>query len=322
MQVNKTAIIILNYNNYEDTIICVESIKKFNTAPVKIIVVENGSTREGVVSSLDSFFLKTYGADYVSVNSEKPVREKLPYITLVCSETNDGYAKGNKKGLKFAYGDTEISHVMILNNDVLFVEDIIPSLLRYTCKISNCGIVSPLLYKKNLQGIDYNCARKADTPWAIFLKFLFYYVNPFGFKTKQINRQKILLSNPLFLENEFVEIELPSGSCMLLSKQLFQDIDDFDGHTFLYYEEDILQKKLEKRGLKNYLIPQLKCIHLGASSTKHSVAYFIIKASVDSADYYVSNYSKASYIFKKFFHFYLYKIFLPIVKIQKQIKGK
>ena len=30
MQVNKTAIIILNYNNYEDTINCLESIKKFN----------------------------------------------------------------------------------------------------------------------------------------------------------------------------------------------------------------------------------------------------------------------------------------------------
>ena len=39
----KTAIIILNYNNPDATIACVESVERFNTAPVRYIIVDNGS---------------------------------------------------------------------------------------------------------------------------------------------------------------------------------------------------------------------------------------------------------------------------------------
>ena len=34
-----TGILILNYNNAADTIHCIDSIRQFNTAPVKYIVV-------------------------------------------------------------------------------------------------------------------------------------------------------------------------------------------------------------------------------------------------------------------------------------------
>lgn len=46
-EMGKTAIIILNYNNYEDTINCIESIEKYNTADIKYVIVDNNSNREG-----------------------------------------------------------------------------------------------------------------------------------------------------------------------------------------------------------------------------------------------------------------------------------
>lgn len=42
-------IVILNYNNASATIACVESIIRYNTYPVKIIIVDNGSKREDVI---------------------------------------------------------------------------------------------------------------------------------------------------------------------------------------------------------------------------------------------------------------------------------
>lgn len=87
-----------------------------------------------------------------------------------------------------------------------------------------------------------------------------------------------------------VPIELPSGSCMMIDKKLMKQIGGFDPHTFLYFEENILYKIFLKLGKRSYLIPKLKCIHLGASTTKKSVSTFTLKAGIDSSRYYLENY--------------------------------
>ena len=122
----KTALIILNYNNVEDTINCIRSVLKYNTAPIKFIVVDNGSSRVRTVQKLDSFMSDTFGIGYTRVQENTPIT--WPYLnqaTLLVSKHNDGYACGNNKGLKLADQDPEIDHVMILNNDILFIEDIV-----------------------------------------------------------------------------------------------------------------------------------------------------------------------------------------------------
>ena len=53
-----TALIILNFNNYEDTINCIESVEKYNTAPVKLIIVDNASTRGGASEALKYYHSK------------------------------------------------------------------------------------------------------------------------------------------------------------------------------------------------------------------------------------------------------------------------
>ena len=50
-----TAIIILNYNNSEDTIKCIESVERYNSADVKYIVVDNGSTRQSVITEISEY---------------------------------------------------------------------------------------------------------------------------------------------------------------------------------------------------------------------------------------------------------------------------
>ena len=170
----KTAVIILNYNNYEDTINCIESVELYNTASIKYIVIDNGSTRCNTVESLDRYFRSKFGSQYVMVGDNCNLR-KLPYITFFASKNNDGYARGNNKGLNLAYADDEIDRILILNNDILFVEDIIPELIALSKQLPDCGIVSPILYKKGLLDIDYNCARKNISPSDLIKDNLFHY---------------------------------------------------------------------------------------------------------------------------------------------------
>lgn len=290
-----TAIIILNYNNWQDTINCIDSVEKYNTSPIKYIVIDNGSTHPEAVSKLSLFFYDRYGKTYQIFDYEKgEIPETLPYVSFVVSKVNDGYARGNNKGLQYANADSSIDHVMILNNDILFVEDIIPGLLERLTSTEDAAIVSPILYKKNMQGIDYNCAKNNPTNWDIILTYLLLYRNFFGFLKRKNKRMFILQGTPEAIYDDKVEIDLPSGSCMLMKKALMQDIEGFDPNTFLYYEEPILYKKISGRGLKNYLLPNCRCIHLGAGSTSSTSNMFVARTTFESMSYYFRQYSHLS----------------------------
>lgn len=316
-----TAVIILNYNNFEDTINCIESVEKYNTGRIKLIIVDNASKRKGATESLEHYLIGRYDSRlsiYTDPISDISEKKCLTYCSYIKSKNNDGYACGNNKALKLTELDSEIKYVMILNNDVLFVDDVIPCLQKEYETNDNAGILSPLLYKKDFSDIDYNCARKCESAAVTIGWFIFYYINFWGIKNKWNKRQQYLRMYPELKDDYKFEIELPSGSCMFISKDLFRSIGYFDPNTFLYNEENILYQKLKRFGKTNYILPRLKCIHLGASSTKKEKGYFMIKASADSACYYISNYTHVPNVVKILFKLYIYNIFLPLAKLQKK----
>ena len=117
-----------------------------------------------------------------------------------------------------------------------------------------------------------------------------------------------------------MKIELPSGSCMFIKKTLFKQMDYFDPNTFLYYEENILYRKVKRINRQNYLFTDLKCIHLGAQSTsKISYSYDKMKKNMASPLYYMKNYYGLNSIqfalYKASVYFYLYAL-----RVQKVFK--
>lgn len=292
-----TAVIILNYNNYKDTINCIESVEKFNTSPIKYIIIDNNSTKNNCVERINKYLQESFHDDYKCVN-EGDQTEKLSYITFLLSKTNDGYAKGNNKGLKLAYNDPDIENILILNNDILFVEDIIPELINNLHNLKDAAIVSPILYKKDMINIDHTCARKALTLKQRFLLYSLLFKDLFGIISKINNSNYLLYNKDLSSISPIIEIELPSGSCMLFNKLFFKSIDSFDPNTFLYCEEDILYTKIKHIGKKNYLNTNLKCIHLGASTTSSQApSKFIFKCSIESNHYFLKKYTNANILY-------------------------
>lgn len=273
-----------------------KSVERFNSAPVKYIVVDNGSDKPGVVGNLAGKLHQLFGDEYLRIDEGPELPDDLPKMTFLVSKSNSGYASGNNKGLDLAYRYSDIDKVMILNSDILFVEDIIPSLIEIQDNIPDCGVISPMLYKRDMAGIDYNCARDnksvkrlAGANFAAPFKWVFKWGKG------NLTRQHLLRNSDLSSLPEVIEIVLPSGSCMLMDKDLMQSIGSFDPMTFLYYEENILAAKLGRRQLRNFLATNLRCIHLGATTTAKSPSKRILKAGLDSQRYYVANYSDVSW---------------------------
>lgn len=303
MEGNTTAILILNYNCASETMDCIQSIEACNTAPVKYIVVDNASSKPGETDLLDQFFSQSNRSYRRFSDFDKPEKD-LPYFTLVCSHKNVGYAQGNNKGLAFAYEDPSIRNILILNSDILFSEDIIPTLIRCQQQRDDAGLITPLIVSRK-GSIDHCCARNNLSNWDIILLFALFHRNPFGMLSPIFRRQRILHNKPELTEKPFFPVELASGACMLIDKALFQRIGGFDPNTFLYYEENILFKKLQSVSRINYCVPSVKCTHLGAGSTQQSPSAFLQRCNLDSAGYYLTHYGQMSV---------LQRIAWPVVK--------
>lgn len=286
-----TAVLILNYNNADDTINCIRSIERFNTSPIKYVVVDNGSTRPGTVEAIDTFLREQFPEAYQQRHIDTFPKEKLRHSNLLLNPVNSGYAVGNNKGLDWVFQDSDISGVLLLNNDILFKEDILPRLQEDSRTLERCGVITPLIYQKDGESVDSCCARKFVSNWRIMVPFALHNRDLFGWITRNSARQTVLPER--IRENRApFPVDYPSGSCLYIDKDLFQSIGAFDPRTFLYYEEIILYKKLEAIGRQSYCDPSISVIHLGGSSTRMSDNSFLQQCNLDSADIFLRQYGK------------------------------
>jgi GT2 family glycosyltransferase len=114
------SVIIVNYNTFELTCSCVESVIKFTEGiSYEIILVDNAS-----VECLPELFL-----------------EKFPAIKLLKSIVNTGFTGGNNLGIKIASGDT----ILLLNSDVVLTENSIAKCFQVLKGNTKIGIVSCML---------------------------------------------------------------------------------------------------------------------------------------------------------------------------------
>ena len=290
-----TGILILNFNHPAATIDCIDSIERYNTAPVKYIVVDNGSTKEGTVDALDNYFKERFKGNYATCATDTLLDGPLAKVTFVRNPVNSGYAVGNNIGLRQAYKDPEITDILLLNNDILFVEDIIPTLKDDALSVEKCGLITPLLLNRTGKEIDDCCARKFVGNWNLMVIFLLHRRDLHGWITKASRKRELLVLQPdLAKETHPFPIDYPSGSCLFIPKETMREAEGFDPDTFLYYEELILYKKLKALGCQCYCDPRIHVIHLGGRSTRMSEKAFLQKCNLESADVYFRKYGNCT----------------------------
>lgn len=285
-------VVILNYNNTCDLISCVKSLLEHSDEhKIRIVVVDNGSNE--VVRNKVELALSELSKDLLCIDDLSKECRVLPLVSYLKLPKNVGYAKGNNAGISFLDKFPEVKYIMVLNSDILFTYNIIDPLVEQFEEQSDLGAISPILYRPN-GDIDFCCARSAYD--LVDLAFTFSYLFAFIY-SKRIKKKQILFNNPEFRNIPLIEIDLPSGSCMLFTKSVLNQIGGFDPNTFLYYEEAILYEKLKLLGKKNVLITGLSCIHTGGATTNVTkTSSFLLKCNIDSLVYYMTTYMQAPYV--------------------------
>jgi GT2 family glycosyltransferase len=91
---SQVAIVIVNWNGYEDTIECLDSLRSLEYPNYLVIVVDNAS----------------------SDDSGRKIREKYPEHIVIQAQSNRGFASGSNIGIQKAI-EKGSDYVLLLNND-------------------------------------------------------------------------------------------------------------------------------------------------------------------------------------------------------------
>ena len=300
----KTGIVILNYNNYIDTINCIKSVLKYciEENPL-IIVVDNGSKNDSIKQI--QFFFNENEHQYNQIINDQEDNQLASNIVIISTMANLGYAKGNNVGIRFLLKQ-RVDNILILNNDIVLTEKILPSLTKILYADKSIGLLSPLLIK-NDNTIDYNCCRKNPSMFEILCEAIPLIKLPYLIKV--IDKKYILKKNTNSIKQELIFCDIISGACIIAKSSTWDLLNYFDENTFLYYEENILFEKLKKLNLRSALITSVKATHIGAESTKHVSNTNILRIELNSLLYYIKTYRKDNK-----YMFYLIKV-LKLIRI-------
>lgn len=226
-------VVILNYKSYRDTIRLTNDLLKFSTAEnLRIVIVDNRSPNESY--------------DVLS----KEFQDKVN-VSVIQSDENGGYAKGNNIGMRFL-DKFSPKYVLVVNNDVYFDEAILEKCIENYKQLNSPGAIAPLQLLPNGQEAYLGGTFKCST----FFEDLMSYFILYG-KLKKIIH-KTHKSN---YDRSFREVEIVPGAFIFMSYRVAKEINFFSEDTFLYGEERFLYKKLLEKDKKNYLLLDCSYIH-------------------------------------------------------------
>lgn len=253
----KTGIIILNYNDLKTTKNMLKQIKDYKEIDY-IIVVDNKSS--------DNSY-----SELKKLENNK--------IKVIETDSNKGYAYGNNYGIKYLNKNYKVDNIIISNPDILLEENVV-KVLKNDLKEKNVDLVAPLIKER----VYIKKGWKLPT----YTNDLLSNINFFH----KIAEKKLQYDEEYY-KDDLTKVDVVSGCFFMIKASSFKKINYFDENTFLYYEENIIGKKLKENNLNTYVDNRLYVTHNLSVSVDKSInrikKYKILK---NSQKYYEKVYNK------------------------------
>jgi len=247
----KVFVIILNWNQWELTLECLESVRELRTMnyELRVVVVDNGSTdnSKSKIQKAKSQF-----------KMNNPLRGKN--LELLENKENLGFVGGNNVGIKYALKNNA-DYVMVLNNDTTVHSASMNQFIEVVKDNPEVGAVSPKIYFA--KGFEFHKNRYKKDELG---KVIWYaggnidWDNVYG-KSRgvdEVDRGQY---------NKGGETDFATGACMFLTAKALRDIGVFDEKYYLYYEDTDLSQRMKNKGWKVWYEPKAIIWHKVAQSS-------------------------------------------------------
>ena len=217
------------------------------------IIIINYNTISYLCTAIDSILKKTIDIKYEIIvvdnnssdNSEVIISQKYgDKVIFIKLHQNIGFGRANNEGVKYAKGN----YLFLLNPDTILINNAVKILHNFIKNDKQVGICGGNLYDaKNNPSYSYS-----NLP-SIFVEFK----ELFAIYGEYFNYTK----NPK-------KVGYITGADLMISKELFIQLNGFDDSFFMYYEDTELNHRVKKNGYLIYNIPAAQIIHLEGKSLK------------------------------------------------------
>lgn len=221
------AIVIINWNGYEDTVECIISLQKIEYKNYEIVLVDNGSGNDEAIK----------------------LEQKFSNIKIIRNRDNLGFSGGNNVGINYSL-EQNAEFILLLNNDTIVEENFLNPLVEKFLFDKSLGIVAPQI----------NYYSEPNRIWSA------------GGKISKIRGSGFAYTNKLESQSLRIDrkVDFVSGCCMLIKRNVFQDVGLFDERYFLYTEDTDFCFRARKAGFAIYITSASKIFHKVSNSTKEN----------------------------------------------------
>ena len=308
----RVSIIILNWNGWEDTIECLESLYQITYPNYDVIVVDNGSEDESVqkireycegkIKVKSKFF--EYSCENKPIKIIEYTREKaeagggkekeiddLPSnrkLIFIKNEKNYGFAEGNNIGMRYALETLNPDHVLLLNNDTVVDKLFLEDLVKVAEKDEKIGIVGPMIlsyYNSNL-------------------------ILSAGLDISKITHTTKMMGHGMDQENIKYnikkEVDYVSGCALMIKTEVINSIGLMDSRYFVYVEEKDWCVRARVSGYSCVYVPRSRIWHkesISANKISGLQEYYLVRGQI--------------LYLKKFTNFWQSLVALPLFFAQK-----
>jgi len=254
------------------------------------IIIVSFNTREILLRCLESIKKQTRGISYEIIvvdnasedKTVETVAEKFRDIDVIANKENRGFSAANNQGILLSRG----KKIAFLNPDTLLTENSFEKILMYMKEHPEFSILGSGIVDKN----NKRCPIRLweDTPQDAVLKVLNLY-DP----SSELEKMG---------EMKAKEVQVISGCCFVVVRELIESIGLMDENYFLYNEEDDFCRRARKNGKKICFFPETAVQHLhGQSTHQNGHREKVIVEAYRSNIYFYSKYY--SYFWNYFLQF-------------------
>jgi GT2 family glycosyltransferase len=243
MNENDVVVVIVTYKSAALTIDCLSSVEaeRMATSGLKIraIVVDNASGDAPEIARA----IATHGWS--------------PWVTLIESPRNGGFAYGNNIAFQRAYADGPPAYFHLVNPDSVLRKGAIAALVDFLEKNPEVGIAGgsseisdgvdwpyafrfPSLLGDFVAGVQLRLATRALSQWIVIRRM-----------------------SPVRQRADWI-----GGASMMVRRQVVDCIGGLDESYFLYFEETDFCLRAKNAGFSTWYVPESRVLHFGQQSTK------------------------------------------------------
>lgn len=226
-----TCAVVVNWNGWRDTIVCLDSLLALAPGPARVVVCDNASGDESLAQ------LQAWRARLADGGER---------VVLLPLERNLGYAGAINAGIRWAQQHAPARFYWLLNNDVQAQPGALEALLAAHGAVADAGVCGSVL-------LDWDAPARVQAVGGRYRRWA-----GVGWHLDQL---------PAGSEEVLLDVDYPVGASLLVDQHYLDVVGFMDDSYFLYCEEMDWAERGRRQGFRPVIALRSRLRHKEGAST-------------------------------------------------------